>query len=253
MSFRAFTRWICSKFNSLLDVGFMSHFWSSAFPIWLHIGGCILFPTQCSHYKDKIWIRELGVLLLYLFISIRMCNEISGSAPPARTQFTASSTLFEGDMRTLISSPNTLGRDWRTSDCPNKSEAALLISGCMFFKKNWTATASVVPWNLQYRGYCFVITLWTCERLYGKVLILPYDGLFPCLPVATKNISLCWLLKIISPYSETSSKLFMAFILSPEMLDFFQSKGNIGVRNVIPKWKFFPEKCKKSNQHKVKA
>ena len=65
-----------------------------------------------------------------------MCNEISGSPPPPRTQFTAALTSSEGDIRTLISSPYTLALDRRNSGDPNKSEAAFLISGCTFFRKN---------------------------------------------------------------------------------------------------------------------
>lgn len=47
-----------------------------------------------------------------------------------------------------ISSPNTLGLDWRESGGPKRIEAEFLIPGLIFFKKNWIPTASVVPWNL---------------------------------------------------------------------------------------------------------
>ena len=33
---------------------------------------------------------------------------------------------------------------------------------------------------------------------------------------------------------------FLAFVLSPEMLDLFQGKGNVRVRNVVPEREFFP-------------
>lgn len=84
----------------------------------------------------------------YLFISIRMCNVISGSCLPWRTQLTASSTSLEGEIKNLISSPNTLGLESKVSGDPYNSVAAVLISECIFFKKNWAATASVVFWNL---------------------------------------------------------------------------------------------------------
>lgn len=95
-------------------------------------------PTQLGLNLLSICVPSQGIdcKLQYLFVSIRMCNEISGSIPPPITQLTASSTSFVGDIRTLINSPNTLARYWRSSGCPNKLEAAFLISGCMFFKKN---------------------------------------------------------------------------------------------------------------------
>lgn len=71
---------------------------------------------------------------------------------------------------------------------------------------------------------------------------LPYDRLLPRPPVAAKNTRLGWLLEIINFHNKMPSICSQTPIMSPEMLDFFQGKGNIAVRNVIPKRIFAPER-----------
>lgn len=69
---------------------------------------------------------------------------------------------------------------------------------------------------------------------------LPYDGLLPNSPVATKDICFDWLLKIISPHKKMPPIHLLTFIVSPQMLNFFQGKCFIRIRNIITKGKFAP-------------
>lgn len=105
----------------------------------------VITHPVCYIYQIRIVSKNLHPR--YLFINIRMCNVISGSDPPIRTESTACFTFSVGDMSILISSPKTLGLWWFCGS-PKRSEAAFLISTWTFFRKNWAATASVVFWNL---------------------------------------------------------------------------------------------------------
>lgn len=79
------------------------------------------------------------------------------------------------------------------------------------------------------------------DELSKICLTLPYDRLLPFPPVTTKDICLCWLLKVISPHNQLPSILLNTFIKSPQMLNFSHGKGNTGIRNVIPEREFSPE------------
>ena len=80
-----------------------------------------------------------------------------------------------------------------------------------------------------------------------SVLTLPNDRLLPFPPIATEDICLRWLLEIISPHNQMPSIFPLTTIVSPQMLDFFQGKGEVGVRNVIPK-RIFPPKDKRKEK-----
>lgn len=84
------------------------------------------------------------------------------------------------------------------------------------------------------------------DRSVAKFSHLPNDRLFPFPPIATQDICFWWLLKIISPHNQTPSILPLTTIVSPQMLDFFQGKGEAGVRNVIPKRISSPEDSSKA-------
>ena len=108
--------------------------------------------------------------------------------------------------------------------------------------------ASVVPWNLHSKVSHKAMTAEDKQYINIKVVLaLPYNRLLPSPPIATENICLCWLFKIINPHNQMSSKLLYAIVASPEMLDFSQGKGNIGIRNVISKRIFTPEVDKTKN------
>lgn len=71
---------------------------------------------------------------------------------------------------------------------------------------------------------------------HGICCILePDNRLFPNPPIATQNICSCWLLEVINSDNEMPPILGQTTILSPKVLDFFQCKGNIGVRDEILK------------------
>jgi len=87
--------------------------------------------SWCGH--DRCW---KGNKLYTLFACILMCNVISGSGPPFRAQFTASSTTWLGKMMTFISSPNKLGLELGSLGFPSNLKATSFMPGCIFFKKN---------------------------------------------------------------------------------------------------------------------
>lgn len=73
--------------------------------------------------------------------------------------------------------------------------------------------------------------------------------MFPVPPIATQNISSCWLLEIINSDNEMPPIFGQTTIHSPKVLDFFQRERKIGVRDEILKRKSTPEvlKMKKSD------
>lgn len=72
-------------------------------------------------------------------------------------------------------------------------------------------------------------------------MTLPYDRLLPFLPIATEDICLSWLFKIISPHNQLPPIFAFTKILSPQMFYFIHGKGKVGIRNVIPKRIFASE------------
>jgi len=65
--------------------------------------------------------------------------------------------------------------------------------------------------------------------------------LLPFLPIATEDICLSWLFKIISPHNQLPPIFGSTTILSPQMFYFIHCKGKVGIGNVITKRIFASE------------